>query len=91
MKAILIDEEKIKEILTKLAEIERKSGEVKPDPENEWLDNQELCLLLKISKRTAQNYRDQRILGCSKFGSKVYYRLSDVHAVLNKNYTPPNL
>lgn len=70
-------------ILKRLEEIEQKALENEPDPQNVWLDNQEFCQLLKISKRTAQSYRDQGLVSFSQIGSKVYYRLSDVHKLLN--------
>jgi len=44
-------------------------------PLNErWLDIQETCLLLKISKRTLQAYRDNGILSFSQIGGKIYSR-----------------
>lgn len=58
-------------------------------PAQTWLDNQEFCVLLKISKRTAQNYRDKGIVAFSQIGSKVYYKLSDVHDLLESNRLAP--
>ena len=58
-------------------------------PAQTWLDNQEFCVLLKISKRTAQNYRDKGIVAFSQIGSKVYYKLSDVHELLESNRVAP--
>ena len=88
MKAIVIDEKVLQDILTKLEAIEKKTGLNSEKPENVWLDNQEFCQLLKISKRTAQNYRDNGIVPFSQMASKVYYRLSDVHAMLEKHHRP---
>ncbi len=55
-------------------------------PEVQWLDNQEFMQLLKISKRTAQNYRDAGLISFSQIGSKIYYKLSDVEDLLKKHY-----
>ena len=49
-----------------------------------WLDNQEVCQLLNISKRTLQTYRDNGILPYSQIGHKMYYRPEDVERVLNQ-------
>lgn len=49
---------------------------------NKWLDNQDVCLLLKISKRTLQYYRDNRIIPFSRIGNKCYYKISDVEKLL---------
>ena len=53
--------------------------------EKEWLDNKEFCEYLRISKRTAQNYRDRGIIEFSQIESKIYYRLADIDALL-ENY-----
>ena len=55
-------------------------------PYNKWLDNQEFMALLKISKRTAQHYRDSGLISFSQVGAKIYYRLEDIEQLLNKHY-----
>ena len=40
-----------------------------------WLDSQEVCLLLGFSKRTLQYYRSSGRLAYSQIGSKIYYSL----------------
>lgn len=50
----------------------------------EWLDNQEVCQLLRISKRTLQSYRDNGILPFSQIGHKMFYRSKDVQQILDK-------
>lgn len=47
-----------------------------------WLDNQEVCLMMKISKRTLQTYKEKNLLPYSKLNRKNYYKLSDVQALL---------
>nr|WP_283242766.1 helix-turn-helix domain-containing protein [Marinifilum caeruleilacunae] len=54
--------------------------------EERWLDNQEVCQTLLISKRTLQTYRDNGTLPFSQIGSKIYYKSSDIQAHLDKNY-----
>lgn len=75
----------LQEILFKLEGLEEKIKRTGQSPEHTWLDNQEFCLLLKICKRTAQSYRDDGLVTFSQIGSKVYYKLSDVHELLENN------
>lgn len=75
-------------ILNRLEEIEEKASSSEPSPDNVWIDNQEFCQLLKISPRTAQNYRDLGLISYSQPGAKVYYKLSDVHRMLENHYKP---
>jgi hypothetical protein len=58
----------------------------KSDPEDVFFDNQEFMLLMNISKRTAQEWRNKKIIEFSQVGNKIYYRLSDIKKLLNDNY-----
>ena len=49
-----------------------------------WLDNQEVCEILNISKRTLQTYRDNGTLAHTQIGHKMYYRPEDVERLINK-------
>lgn len=49
-----------------------------------WLDNQDVCMILNISKRTLQTYRDNRVLPFTRIENKIYYRPSDVERVIGK-------
>lgn len=53
-----------------------------------WLTTEEVSKLLKVSKRTLQNYRDEGKLGFSQIGSKIYYRSTDLDAFLMEHYNP---
>lgn len=48
-----------------------------------WLDNQEVCLMLNITKRTLQTYKTKGVLPYSKLNRKNYYKRSDILALLN--------
>ena len=47
-----------------------------------WLDNEEVCLLLNIQKRTLQRYRERGLLPCTQIRHKVYYKPADVERLL---------
>ena len=42
------------------------------------MDSQDVCLLLNITKRTLQTYRDKKLLPYTSIGGKFFYRESDV-------------
>ncbi len=50
------------------------------------LDNQDLCLLLKVSKRTLQRFRSSGKLPYKSIGKKTYYLESDVHEFIQKGF-----
>lgn len=52
-----------------------------------WLDQQEACQLLKISKRTLQTYRTKGILGATQINRKNYFKLTDVELLMQTEYT----
>lgn len=50
---------------------------------HQWLDNQDVCQILNISKRTLQTYRDNGTLPYSQINHKIYYKPADVEKVIN--------
>lgn len=50
------------------------------------LDNQDLCQLLHISKRTLQRYRSTGELPFQTVYQKTYYKESDVHTFIRENF-----
>lgn len=52
----------------------------------QWLDNQEVCLMMNITKRTLQTYKDKGLLPYSKLNRKNYYKRSDVQALLDAGH-----
>ena len=50
------------------------------------LDNQDLCMLLNVSKRTLQRYRATGELPFQTLYHKTYYKESDVHAFIRTNF-----
>ena len=86
MNVITIQSEAFNEIVGKIEQINKRLSEKEKEPQEKWLDNQELMQLLKISKRTAQHYRDSGLISFSQVGNKIYYKLSDVEELLKRHY-----
>ncbi len=85
MNVITVDSEAFKSLKAQLERIEAKTACVPQPPENTWLDNQEMCQLLKVTTRSLQNYRDQELIPFTHIGGKIFYRQSDVFKVLEEN------
>lgn len=47
-----------------------------------WLDGEDVCRMLRISPRTLQTLRDNRIIGYSRFNRKFYYKPEEVARLL---------
>ena len=50
-----------------------------------WMDNEEVCRLLRLSPRTLQTMRDQGLIACSQIGKKFYYRREDVESLVTNS------
>ena len=65
------------------------AGQVKSLCENEhssekWLENNTVCKLLRISKRTLQSFRDSGAISFSQIGHKCFYKASDVELFIQQ-------
>jgi biopolymer transport protein ExbB/TolQ len=86
MEAIILSTQQYKELVNRLDVLNKKLEEKQKSPNDTFLDNQEFLQLMNISKRTAQSWRDEGKVSFSQIGSKIYYRMSDVQKLLDKNY-----
>lgn len=51
-----------------------------------YLSGEDVCKLLHISKRTLQQYRDDKILPYIQIGGKIIFKQSDLLTILEQNY-----
>ncbi len=72
-------------LLNKMDEIIKTIDKNNSKKEIKFLDNQEFIQLMNISKRTAQNWRDEGIVAFSQVGGKIYYQMKDIDALLENN------
>lgn len=86
MEAIIISKQEFELLVEKLKKLTDVLAEKQKSPEDQFLDNQEFMQVMNISKRTAQSWRDEGVISFSQIGSKIYYRMSDVHKLLDNNY-----
>lgn len=51
-----------------------------------YMDHEEVCKILHVSRRTLQQYRDDGIIPFIQLPGKVIYRESDITRLLEDNY-----
>ncbi len=54
-----------------------------------YYTTEEVCQVLKITKRTLQQYRDDGVIPFVALPGKMLYRESDLRTALEKNYVAP--
>lgn len=86
MEVVTFQSEVYADLIKKIEGINQRLNTKEKEPSEKWLNNDDLMKVLKISKRTAQLYRDSGMISFSQVGNKIYYRLSDVEELLNKHY-----
>lgn len=70
-----------------LASLEKLLSKQQPSVFNdELLTDKEVAHLLKVSRRTLQDYRNNGILPYTQVGGKILYRTSDIERTLTKGY-----
>ena len=60
---------------------------IAPPAPDKWMDAQDVCLALGISKRCLQNYRDNGLIPYSSIGGKFFYREVDIQEILESGLT----
>ena len=86
MEVYIISKEQYMELINRLDDITKRLDNKNESAKDKFMDNQEFQTLMKISKRTAQTWRDEGRISFSQVGNKIYYKLSDVEKFLNENY-----
>ena len=70
-----------------LASLEKLLSKQQPSMFNdELLTDKEVAHLLKVSRRTLQDYRNNGILPYTQVGGKILYRTSDIERTVMKGY-----
>ena len=78
--------ESMKEVLALYQNV---TGNYRPLLDGErYLTDREVAEILKVSRRTLQEYRNDGVLPYILLGGKVLYRESDLESVLESSYHP---
>ena len=86
MEIISIEKKTFEEMVSRFDELVTRAGALYPKDNDkkmsEWMDSQDVCMLLNISPRTLQTLRDNGTLAYSQINHKTYYLPEDVERVL---------
>ena len=84
----------MKRIMERFDLLERKitgKEKVRPSINGELLyDNQDLCFMMNISKRTLQRYRSSKLLQFRRIDQKTFYMQSDVERFIREHLQKPD-
>ena len=86
MEAIILSKEQFDALMSKIDDIHHKINSKNLPKQEVFLDNEEFIKMLKISRRTAQTWRDEGKISFSQVGNKIYYKLSDVEKTMQDHY-----
>ncbi|MDR2954838.1 MAG: helix-turn-helix domain-containing protein [Prevotella sp.] len=86
MEIINIESETFEAMLSTVANVEKRMEHLCRQhggrESTQWMDNQDVCILLNISPRTLQTLRDNGTLAYSQISHKTYYKPEDVQKIL---------
>jgi len=84
-----IDKLKLKEIENKLELTIKKLEKLQSSIlEKQIIDNADFIQLMQISSSTAKNWRKKGIIAFSQIENKIYYKIEDIKAMIEKHYKP---
>lgn len=86
MNAVILKQEEYNELINSIKEIKTKLSEKSKSIADEFIENDGFLKLMKISRRTAQTWRDEGVISFSQQGKKIYYRHTDIKKFLDANY-----
>ena len=82
MEVVIIERKAFEALMTDVSslteKVNRLCGREKDRRMAKWMDNEEVCRLLRLTPRTLQTMRDKGLIACSQIGKKFYYRREDV-------------
>lgn len=85
-----MDKKTFDEFRTRFREIEGRMARLCRSQEDaglkNWMDNQDVCDVLCISKKTLQVYRDKGLLPFTRIKHKMFYKPEDVQNLLESSY-----
>ena len=88
MEIVNIEARTFEAMMTRFDALEQKMNSLHSEQDKSlktWLDNQDVCLILNISKRTLQTYRDNGMLPYSQINHKIYYKPNDIKLLTQKS------
>ncbi len=92
MEIVCIEKKAFDEICSHLSEFEDRVNRLCNSSQDfalkNWMDNQDVCKALRISKRTLQVYREKGLIPFARIKHKIFYKPDDVQRFIESNYHP---
>ena len=85
IETVIITKEDLEKIHKSIDELNNKIETILSPDYLQFVDNDEFLKIMKVSKRTAQVWRDEGLLTFVQIGSKIYYRHKDIGEFLEDN------
>ncbi|MCW3806195.1 helix-turn-helix domain-containing protein [Plebeiibacterium marinum] len=84
MNVITIESEAYKALIEKIDSLSRfvELNQPSVNPEDAWIDGEDVCQYLRISQRTLQRLRSTGNITYSSLGGKVYYTIAEIKKLL---------
>lgn len=92
MNVVTIESEAYQDIVKKLDSLSKliDKHQNSVNPEEAWVDNDDVCSFLGISLRTLQRLRSKGNITYSTLGGKTYYTISEIKKVLEEHKVRSN-
>lgn len=88
MDNVTLSWEQYKNLLNELNSVSEKIDSIQIEKtQKPILTNEEFMIMLGVSKRTAQSWRDEGLIKFSKIGKSIFYQMKDIEKFLNENTT----
>ena len=85
MEIVVIEKKTFEQMIGSFADFASQVKKLCNSNNNEtWLNNNAVCALLQVSKRTMQSFRDSGAIAFSQIGHKCFYKASDVELFTQK-------
>ena len=89
MGLINVDVRQLTDLASKIEVLNNQVNSLKTKTEEKrlkaWIDINEVCIILNVSVRTVQSYRDKGLLAYSQVGTKYFYKSEDVESLISNN------
>jgi excisionase family DNA binding protein len=86
MNFIVLEEAKLEQIFSDLAEIKKELKSSKEESlVNQWIQSETARKMLGVCRKTWQDYRDKKVIPFSQFGRKIYIKKADLEAFMIKH------
>lgn len=86
MEIVILSQDAYQNLINRFDSLDKHVKQLVSPTNEKFINNNDFLVKLKVSKRTAQTWRDEGKISFSQIGNKIYYLESDVEQLLKENY-----